>query len=229
MQPASIEEFGADWVPMTFSSSPLQINDTVYRRDQAYLAKQVNLVRPVVSTSGATTFEPAPFTNPTNPESCGGGGGLHGSAGSFIKILQALLNDGQYEPNGNRILQPETVDLLFTHQLTDEHPPEIHQALDDWQHLDQDPFHRSLTNGGGDPATVPRRARGWGMGSALNMEDLPRGRRAGTLYGSGFGDTFWWIDRRAGLCATFMVNTTSRSPGVFDFWERLETEIYRPA
>lgn len=41
-------------------------------------------------------------------------------------------------------------------------------------------------------------------------------------------DTFAWVDRKKGICATFMVNTApSKTLGVFDFWEAWEREIYR--
>ena len=163
---------------------PLGIRDIVYRRSPEYLAKQVNLVTPVVR-DGKTSFAPAPFTNPINPIACQGGGGLHGSAASFIKILQALLNDGLYAPTSARILTKETVDQLFMPQFTDAQS-DLRRTAEEWMKFENDPFHRSTSNGG-DSETVQSRKRGFGLGSGVNLEDLEGGRKAGTLFGSGFG------------------------------------------
>lgn len=154
----------------------------MYRRSPEYIAKQPNLVTPH-HIDNRTSFLPAPFTLPTNPITCGGGGGLHSSPGSFIKILQVLLNDGVYAPTGARILQKKTVDLLFTHQIGVDRP-DLQKQLDDWQQFDIDPFHKRPTDS--HSPSIPSK-RGWGMGSGLNLHDLKSGRRAGTLYGSGFG------------------------------------------
>ena len=164
---------------------PLDIHDSVYRRSDAYLAKEVNLVAPEQQSDGSLRFKPAPFTLPINPKTCGGGGGLHMSAGSYIKLLQSLLNDGVYAPTGKRILKKETVDLLFAPQYTNDKESKYGNELRAWLHVDTDPFHRSPRNGG--PKEVPHRRRGFGLGCILTLEDLPGGRAAGTLMASGFG------------------------------------------
>jgi hypothetical protein len=106
------------------------------------------------------------------------------SAESYIKLLQALLNGGSYAATGRQILKPETVNLLFTPQYTNDSGTQYGDALRDWLNINQDPFHTSQN---GSISGVPHRRRGWGLGSGLNLEDLPGGRKSGTLYGSGFG------------------------------------------
>jgi CubicO group peptidase (beta-lactamase class C family) len=172
---------------LTKIDRPLNISDGVYRRSPEYLKEQVNLVYPEIQPDGSTRFKPTAFTLPINPVTCGGGGGLHISAGSFIKLLQTLLNGGVYAPTGNRILQQETIDLFFTPQYTNDAGAKFGDQVKNWLHLNRDPFHRSKDNGGANASEVPHRKRGWGLGCGLNLEDLEGGRGTGTLWASGFG------------------------------------------
>lgn len=159
----------------------------MYRRSLDYLKQQVNLVTPVKQDDGSTAFEPAIFTLPVNPMTCGGGSGLHMSAASYIKLLQVLLNYGVYSGTGKRILQQKTVDLLFTPQITTDEGSRFAEELQAWLRVDQDPFHRSERNGGPSLEKVPYKRRGWGLGSGLTLEAFETGRGAGTLFASGFG------------------------------------------
>lgn len=158
----------------------------MYRRDLDYLKREVNLVRPQKQADGSTVFVPAPFTLPINPITCGGGGGLHMTAASYIKLLQALLNGGVYADTGKRILQEATVDLLFQPQLTNDEGSKFSEQLDTWLRVDLDPFHRSERNGGPPSSSIPKRRRGWGLGCGLILENLESGRGAGSLVASGF-------------------------------------------
>jgi len=151
------------------------------------MEKEVNLVYPRKTEDGTTIFEPAPFTLATNPISCGGGGGLHISCASFIKLLQVLLNKGVHAPTGAHIFSPEAVDLFFAPQVTNDEGTKYGPQVKEWLHLNADPFHRSKSNGGDDASAVPHRRRGWGLGGGLNLEGLKGGRNAGTMFASGFG------------------------------------------
>lgn len=100
------------------------------------------------------------------------------------------MNKGTYAPTGAQIFTPEAVDLFFTPQVTNDEASMFGPQVKDWLHLNMDPFHRSKSNGGGDASEVPHRRRGWGLGGGLNLEDLEGGRRAGTMFASGFGCVF---------------------------------------
>lgn len=60
--------------------------------------------------------EQLPIVNKTDWH--GGGAGLSGEVGDYLKILACLLNEG-VGPNGARILQSETVNLVFQNSLSE--------------------------------------------------------------------------------------------------------------
>lgn len=46
-----------------------------------------------------------------------GGHGLFGRPSEYLQIISMLLNDGTYPKTGNKILEKETVDEMFTNQI----------------------------------------------------------------------------------------------------------------
>ena len=99
----------------------------------------------------------------------------------------AWLRDGELD--GQRILEPETVELAFSDHIEGIALPELMTSC--MPELSND---------------VPRCRcpQGWGLGFHLIKVDLPGMRSAGTGAWSGIFNTYYWIDRSAGVGGVIM-------------------------
>lgn len=125
-----------------------------------------------------------------DPESAFGGQGLFTSPQEYIKILHSLLaNDG-------KLLRPESVDEFFSPQLEEKARESLAQLLEQ---------PRSQITSSLNPAGK----KDYGLGGMLLMEDGPdeNSRKAGTMSWSGAYNSFWFIDRKSGLCGMFATHT----------------------
>lgn len=125
---------------------------------------------------------------PAEPEYWAAGHGLHGTAGDYARFMAALLAGGELD--GNRILRPETVDLMFTDHLAGiPLPPE--GTVSTMPELSNDvpplPF-----------------AQTFGLGLHVFTEDLPGMRRAGSGDWSGLCNCYYWLDRTSGVAGAFL-------------------------
>ena len=116
------------------------------------------------------------------PEYFSGGSGARGTAGDYLRFMRALLRGGELD--AERVLTPESVDLMFTDHLQGAPIPAIMPTT-----------MPELTN------EVPGWpvAQGWGLGLHLMLEDMPEMRHAGTGDWAGLTNCFFWIDRTAGV------------------------------
>lgn len=121
---------------------------------------------------------------PAESEWDAAGHGSYGTITDYGRFVRAWLNGGELE--GARILEEETVEL----------------ALRD--HLDGVPLPKKME------PTIPELAnpvelldvpQGWGLGFHLYLADLPGMRSAGSADWSGLFNSFFWIDRKAGIGA----------------------------
>lgn len=121
---------------------------------------------------------------PAEPEWDAAGHGSYGTIADYGRFVRAWLNGGELD--GTRILKEETVEL----------------ALRD--HLDRAPLPKKME------PTVPELSnpvealdvpQGWGLGFHLYLTDLPGMRSAGSADWSGLFNSFFWIDRAAGIAA----------------------------
>jgi CubicO group peptidase (beta-lactamase class C family) len=150
-----------------------------------------------------------PFKEPfitTGVTGAFGGSGSYSTLGDYMTFLTSLLrNDG-------KLLKPESVDELFKPQLT----PSQGQALKD-----------ALLGPMGSFFIGEFKA----FGGVVFVEEYEDGRRnAGTLSWGGIANTFWMIDRNAGLALTF--GTQLIPPGdvkVKEVISVVEKEIYKMA
>jgi CubicO group peptidase (beta-lactamase class C family) len=108
-----------------------------------------------------------------------GGGGLFSSLNDYLTFLECVLNGGALK--GNRILNEETVELMFVDQL-----PEVLS-------LSQD-----------ETINADRRAHGLTWAIQLTGNDF--GRRAGSAYWSGYFNTYYSIDVNTGIAVVSMSN-----------------------
>jgi len=124
----------------------------------------------------------APYPNQNPPDDLGGGG-LYSSVPDYIQVLVSLLrNDG-------KLLKPDTVKLMFTAQLPDN------------KHMNAmvtDPAIGPMFRSG-----VDSQAWNWGLGGALNTEDVDGVCKKGTMTWSGLPNLFWWIDPSLGICGLY--------------------------
>ena len=121
---------------------------------------------------------------PARPEWDAAGHGSYGTIADYGRFVRAWLRGGELD--GARILKEETVEL----------------ALRD--HLDGAPLPKQME------PTIPELAnpvelldvpQGWGLGFHLYLVDLPGMRSAGSADWSGLFNSFFWIDRKAGIGA----------------------------
>ena len=122
------------------------------------------------------------------PDYWAGGHGLYGPPSDYIKFERALLRGG--ELGGARILRRSTVDAAFSNQIGDlDFPAELPTA---------------------DPGSTHTFQAGpgfkWGYGLLLNTADIPGMRRAWSGGWAGLCNTYFWVDRGTGICASIYSN-----------------------
>jgi methyl acetate hydrolase len=119
---------------------------------------------------------------PVAPEIAAGGHGAYSTARDYARFMTAMLRDG--ELMGERVLRAETVELAFADHLGGIVLPSMTRTA-----VPQ------LSN---DMGALPFR-QGFGLGFQLLHEDIPGMRRAGSGYWAGLFNSYFWIDRRAGV------------------------------
>ena len=129
---------------------------------------------------------PAPVELP-EPEFASGGGGGYATARDYARFQRMLLRGGELD--GERVLNPETVELMFTDHLHGAPLPEVMES--------------AVPELSKDVPALPFK-QGWGLGLHLLLEDIPDMRRAGSGDWAGLFNCYFWIDRRSGLTATLM-------------------------
>ena len=125
-----------------------------------------------------------PFLN-TGSKDAFGGHGAYATMGDYIKVQHSILADD------GKLLKPTTVDLMFTPQLSEA----SREGLKAFRHS---PF-AAMMIGENDPEIEVD----WGIGGILFMQDDQGRRKKGTLNWGGAMNSFWLIDREAGLALTF--------------------------
>jgi CubicO group peptidase (beta-lactamase class C family) len=118
-----------------------------------------------------------PFEIEQDPEFHGGGGGLYGTAGDYMKFCQMILNEGH--GNGNQVLKPTTVAQMAKNHIGD---------LVVTKMATQDPM---LTN---DVDLYPDIVKKWGLSGLITTAQTPEGRSPGSLAWAGIANTYFWID-----------------------------------
>lgn len=113
-----------------------------------------------------------------------GGHGLYASVGEYMKFIRMVLNGGA-GPHG-RVLKAETVEAMGRDGLT-----ALGLAVGAWPtSIPQ------LTNAG---EMFPGLAKGWAYSFMTNRERTPTGRSPNSLMWAGLANSYFWIDRTAGV------------------------------
>jgi methyl acetate hydrolase len=195
--PGTVWEYGVstDWVGVVVEAvsgqtlgdylaehvyGPLGMTDSTF----APTDDQRGRLLPIMSRAPDGSLVKSELDLPDEPEWDAGGSGSYGTIADYGRFVRAWINGGELD--GTRILKEETVDL----------------ALRD--HLDGVPLPKKME------PTIPELAnpvesldvpQGWGLGFHLYLVDLPGMRSAGSGDWSGLFNSFFWIDRKAGIGA----------------------------
>ncbi|KAK5175622.1 uncharacterized protein LTR77_000761 [Saxophila tyrrhenica] len=151
--------------------------------------EQTKNLFPVHAKDAEGKLTPTPTRPKEDPEVVGGGHFLYSTAEDYAQILLVLLNNGTHPTSKVRILKPETVkDYIFTDML-----PKVGCSNEGVGEI---------------PSTIPQVScegtfmpgipKGWSLGGMINHEDLPNGRKKGSLSWSGLGNLYYWVDRTEG-------------------------------
>lgn len=195
--PGTVWEYGVntDWLGMVVEAvsgqtladyltehiyGPLGMTDSTFAPSD----EQRERLLPVLSRQPNGSLVATEIDLSAEPEWDAGGHGSYGTIADYGRFVRAWLNGGELD--GARILKEETVEL----------------ALRD--HLDGVPLPKKME------PTIPELAnpvelldvpQGWGLGFHLYLIDLPGMRSAGSGDWSGLFNSFFWIDRKAGVGA----------------------------
>jgi CubicO group peptidase (beta-lactamase class C family) len=159
---------------------PLGMTDSTFTPSDEQHARLL----PVLSRTANGSLEPTKIDLDVHQEWNSGGHGSYGTVSDYGRFVRAWVNGGELD--GTRILKEETVEL----------------ALRD--HLDGVPLPKELAPADpalSNPVTLLDVPQGWGLGFHVYEIDLPGMRNAGSGDWSGLFNTFYWIDRKAGIGA----------------------------
>ncbi len=187
--------------PLGMTSTGYTLTDAVRERLSGVHQRDADGAIHAVDFQPPETQDPNTFT---------GGGGMFGSAVDYARFMRMILNKGALD--GNRVLAPETVDLMGQN-----HTGDISVA--------------------GLPAAQPEKTfpmdfhpgvdKRWGLSFMIVMEDLPGRRRAGTLSWGGLRNTYFWIDPKSGIGGAFFSQMLPfADPKTLAVLDRFERAVY---
>src|SRR3954465_12399775 len=108
-------------------------------------------------------------------EFASGGGGGHATARDYARFQRMVLRGGELD--GGRVLDAETVELMFTDHLHGAPLPEVMES--------------AVPELSKDVPALPFK-QGWGLGLHLLLEDIPDMRRAGSGDWAGLFNCYFW-------------------------------------
>lgn len=189
-------------------TGPLGMTDTVFRLGPAQRARLASM-----HVRGANgTLAPIPFEIPQEPEFHMGGGGLYGTAPDYLRFCRMVLNGGTLDRA--RILSPAMAAELGRDQIA---PLRVRKLT------------TALPGSSNDAEFFPGQPKGWSLGFMINAERAPdgRGRGAGSLAWAGLGNTYYWIDQRAGRAGVIVTQSLPfADPAVLDLLAAFERAVH---
>ena len=163
---------------------PLGMNDTAFRITDSMRARLAKIHQRGEDGSLEPQME---LEIPQEPEFEMGGGGLYGTVGDYLRFIRMILNRGR--ANGERVLRPETVDMMSRNQMGEIRVGELKTAIP------------PLSN---DAEFFPGTPKSWGLSFMINDEEAPTGRSAGSLGWAGLANSFFWIDPAKGIGGAYL-------------------------
>jgi methyl acetate hydrolase len=162
---------------------PLDMSDSTFRPTD----EQRSRLLPIRARTADGRLEPTELDLPAEPEWDAAGHGSYGTARDYARFIRAWLNDGKLD--GHRVLEADTVSAAFEDHIQGIPLPEVMRSCVP-----------ELSN---DVPALPV-PQGWGLGFHLVKADIPGMRSAGTGDWAGIFNTYYWIDRAAGVGGLFM-------------------------
>ena len=162
-----------------------------------------------VKDGNGNWYDAGDVVNRTDPDWWAGGHGLYSTPRDYTRFQRALLRGGELD--GARILTAAMVDEAFSNQIGGlDFPAQIPTA---------------------DPASSGPLTLGpgykWGYGLLLNTADQPGRRRAGSGSWAGLFNTYFWIDRASGICASIYSSSLPFiAPEALQLYLDFETALY---
>ena len=181
---------------------PLGMTDTSF----APSAEQQARLMPVWQRQADGSLAPSPHDIPQQPEFWAAGHGSYGTGRDYARFIAMLL------AGGAPALRTETVDLAFSDQLAGAPLPErtISTEPELVNEFDALPF----------PQT-------WGLGFHITSVDLDGMRRAGTGDWAGLFNSYFWVDRAAGVGAVLLTQVLPFfDAGVVELLVGFEQAVY---
>ena len=165
---------------------PLGMIDSFYELPAEKVSRSVTIM-----ARTEAGLVPAPMMQPTPAERgsmpfYSGGGGLYSTLADYGLVLQMLLSGGSLA--GKTLLQPETVDSMFRNQIGDIEVTALKTAMP--------PVSNDADMSFGSNAT-------WGLGLLLHPAGIKGGRSSNAGSWAGLFNSYYWVDREAGLYGIF--------------------------
>jgi CubicO group peptidase (beta-lactamase class C family) len=162
---------------------PLGMSDSTFSPSDG----QRSRLMPIRMRAADGSLQPTDLDLPAEFDWEAGGHGSYGTARDYGRFIRGWLRDGELDDT--RILKPETVELALRDHIEGIAMPEIMKSCIP-----------ELSN---DVPSLPF-PKGWGLGFHLTKVDLPGMRSAGTGDWAGIFNTYYWIDRAAGVGGAIM-------------------------
>lgn len=187
-------------------TGPLGMGDTAFAPSDDMTARLVQAsARGEDGRAQAIEFE-----FPADADFHMGGGGLCSTGADYLRFTRMLLNGGELD--GQRVLAEKTVALMGENHIGDIEVPPF-ESDNPAMALSGDIF----------PGQIAR----WGLSFALNTEDVPGGRAAGSLTWAGVHNTFYWVDPARNMTAVLMMQLLpANDPGVLETLVGYEQALY---
>jgi methyl acetate hydrolase len=149
---------------------------------------------------------PIEFGLPPEPEFEMGGGALYGTAADYLAFARLFLDEGR--ANGHQILRPQTVRLMSENAMG---PLNVRA-------LPAAPPYSNVAE------FFPGMVKKWSTGFMISTEAVPGGRREGSLAWAGLGNTYFWIDQKAGVAGVILMQlfpfADAKALSLFDGFEK---------
>ncbi|PHH59499.1 hypothetical protein CDD81_3139 [Ophiocordyceps australis] len=147
-----------------------------------------------------------------------GGAGLFAKPQEYCRVLAVLLNNGTCPTTGIKLLEPATVDQIFTNQIP--HLPQFGRR--------SIPASKpELSNPISDIYPTPDNSpQGWGL--SLMLTGGLTGRSPGTGWWAGLPNLFYWVDRENAVAGMVCSQTLPfADASVLQLFFEFETAVYQ--
>ncbi|CAL5873233.1 uncharacterized protein PFLUO_LOCUS7502 [Penicillium psychrofluorescens] len=148
-----------------------------------------------------------------------GGAGMFAKPQEYCKVLAVLLNDGTCPRTGSKLLRKETVEEMFSNQIS-QYPNFSRAGIPAAKPDLTNPI-PELYPVSGDPP------QGWGLTFMLSNGGAT-GRSHGTVHWAGLANLWWWADREKGVAGIVCTQILPFADAkVLGLWGAVEAEIYK--